>query len=472
MEYITSNNGNIYLYEPETGYISLYPVSGMAQFDNGETDYNKRKFEYLRKHFLIKTTKEACKYKLLRASDIEEAIFNTRQIIFEVTEQCNLQCHYCGYGKFYKNHDFRSGINLSFNRFISLYTYLQTLWNKSSMSGCSYLRISFYGGEPLCNFEFIKNAVDYVYNHPIYKKRIIFSMTTNAVLLDKYMEFLANNNFELLISLDGNKYNDSYRTFKDGTSSFDKVIKNISQLIKTFPDYFEHKVQFNSVMHNRNSISEADDFIFTKYGKHPLTNELNTSGVSPDRHQEFWELFHSKELEFGRFSQKEKEKYINHSPLILACKKWAARALMKDYSNNLFSNFTNTYSKISTIQEEQLPTGTCIPFSRKIFVNVNGKLYPCERIGNEIQFGHISNEGKIIINYDQIVSSYNSLLQKYITLCGNCKIRESCSICVVSDPQGLNNCQNIRNDEITEIISYFENNPTTFLDIIKNTTIV
>lgn len=85
-------------------------------------------------------------------------------------------------------------------------------------------------------------------------------MTTNAVLLEQYMDFLVKNNFEILISLDGNKYNDSYRVFKNGNSSFDTVISNIDKLYSSYPAYFIQNVKFNSVLHNRNSVKDANTF--------------------------------------------------------------------------------------------------------------------------------------------------------------------------------------------------------------------
>ena len=156
-------------------------------------------------------SKSEFKYKLLETEDIKDALINTHQIIFEVTDKCNLDCYYCGYGHFYENHDLRKNQDMSFDAFKTLYNYLDEIWGKNNYKGCTYLRISFYGGEPLCNFPFIKKAVEYVTNNPIKNKRIVYSMTTNAVLLDRYMDFLVDNNFEILISLDGDKYNDSYR---------------------------------------------------------------------------------------------------------------------------------------------------------------------------------------------------------------------------------------------------------------------
>lgn len=110
----------------------------------------------------------------MKTEDIEDAIFNTHQIIFEVTDRCNLKCRYCGYGELYSNYDERLGEDMSFDTFKTLYNYFAQLWAKSSRHGSTYLRISFYGGEPLCNFALIEDAVNYVKNHPIDNKNNLF----------------------------------------------------------------------------------------------------------------------------------------------------------------------------------------------------------------------------------------------------------------------------------------------------------
>ncbi len=235
MEVITTKKGHQYIYEQKTGYMSL-AHDMMAGNDKISPDsYYKEKLEYLQRHGLIEEKTCSDKYCLLTEDNIRSAIFNTHQIIFEVTDKCNLKCHYCGYGDFYENYDRRLNSDMDFSTFKALYDYLREMWNKSAYQGSSYLRISFYGGEPLCNFALIKDAVLYTKENPIKGKTIIYSMTTNAVLLEKHMSFLVENGFDILISLDGNKYNDSYRIFKNGNSSFDKVVGNVKQLQSEYP---------------------------------------------------------------------------------------------------------------------------------------------------------------------------------------------------------------------------------------------
>jgi uncharacterized protein len=51
----------------------------------------------------------------LSADQIKSSLANTRQVTFEVTDFCNLECAYCTYGKFYNNYDQRERKKMSTN---------------------------------------------------------------------------------------------------------------------------------------------------------------------------------------------------------------------------------------------------------------------------------------------------------------------------------------------------------------------
>ena len=472
MEIIKSAAGHNYIYDRNTSYISLSSNYSPKENENQVNPRFAKKLDYVTRHGIISQEKsENNQYRLLTKKDIDDAIINTHQIILEVTDKCNLDCYYCGYGHFYDNYDARLNRDLPLDSFKTLYNYLKNLWETSYNKGCSYLRISFYGGEPLCNFQFIHDAVMYTRNNPILNKKIVFSMTTNAVLLDKYMDFLVENNFEILISLDGDKFNDSYRTFKNGTGSFDTVISNIDKLQSTYPIFFNKNIKFNSVLHNRNSVRESNHFIYSRYNKRPMTNELNVFGIAKCKRAEFLKIFHSKTSEFNSMSNEEKQVYERQSPHIIQCEKWLFSTLMKTYSVNIFDALSDNFIESLDSNRQEIPTKTCIPFSRKIFVSVNGGIFPCERIGNEFNFGNISGN-ELYINYDNIIERYNQLFLKYITACKTCKAKDFCSVCVVSDINGYEVCNRAKPRNIEEIISFFEANPEEIREIIKNISII
>ncbi|MDE6227723.1 MAG: radical SAM peptide maturase [Muribaculaceae bacterium] len=466
MEIITVNNST-YIYDRISGYISLQPNSPLINEELCKpTDYAKKKYEYLCKFKLINCETELSP-NLLSKKDLEDAILNTHQIIFEVTDKCNLNCFYCGYGHFYNNYDRREDNDFPFKRFLSIYNFFKNIWNKTSYTGSSYLRISFYGGEPLCNFDFIKQVVEFLKKNPLPNKIITYSMTTNAVLLNKYMDFLVENDFDILISLDGDRHNNSYRVFHNGLESFDIVTSNLDILQKKYPLFFSKRIKFNSVLHNRNSVVEATSFISKQYGKKPMTNELNIYGIAEGKIKEFQTIFHSKGKEFRKMSIENQKFLTNESPFLQHYKKWIFQSLLKTYSNDLHNVLSNDYYTDFISKARILPTNTCIPFSRKIFVSVTGKIYPCERIGNEIEFGDISDNG-VNIDYEGILSFYNRILKNYIPLCRKCKAHDYCSVCVASDLKGDSECKKIEPRNIKEIINYFYENPIQLRTIMES----
>jgi uncharacterized protein len=105
---------------------------------------------------------------------------------------------------------------------------MTALWKSNSNTSYSQgIYIGFYGGEPLLNIEFIHKIVAYTEKIQIPGKKFTFSMTTNAMLLNRDMNFLVDKGFILLIIIDGNAYNHSSRVTHSGENSFEKIFSNI-----------------------------------------------------------------------------------------------------------------------------------------------------------------------------------------------------------------------------------------------------
>lgn len=137
---------------------------------------------------------------------IKNNLINLKQIVFEVTEKCNLNCKYCGLSDLYKNYEVRKNRDLPFEKAQLIIDYLFHLWKNNYVPDTSLrLAVSFYGGEPLINVSLIRKIIDYVERLKIINRHIHYSMTTNAMLLDKHIDFLAEKNFNLLISLEAMK---------------------------------------------------------------------------------------------------------------------------------------------------------------------------------------------------------------------------------------------------------------------------
>jgi uncharacterized protein len=350
---------------------------------------------------------------------------NLRQVVFEVTEKCNLNCKYCGYGELYNNYDNRKQQHLQIDKGVRIIDYLVDFWQEHpNISRRKFIYIGFYGGEPLVNFEFIKKIVNYIKTIKIPYKQFQFNITTNGVLLDRYMDFLVENNFAVLISLDGNKSNNSYRINLAGKNSYDKVLENIELLRNNHTGFFTSNVNFNAVLHNRNSAEEITDFFRGKFNKRPSIGELNTVGIAKEKKDMFLKMFTNKNESIVNSEQYEKlqEDLFLETPEI-----YSLALYLKQYSGN----FYNTYNDLFIDENDWpfIPTGTCLPFGKKMFVTTNGKILPCERLGHTYALGQITDT-EIQLDFEEIANNYNKWYARFESQCKCCFIKKGCTKCM------------------------------------------
>lgn len=356
--------------------------------------------------------------------DIITSLVNLRQLTFEVTDACNFKCRYCGYGDMYYGHDDRKGDNMPIEIGLQTIDYLTNIWKSNvPFSHRPLTYISFYGGEPLLNIKFIKELVAYIEKIDV-NREFVFSMTTNAYLLDKYMDFLVKKNFHILISLDGDAKANSYRLDKLGKETFNAVTSNIKLLRTEYPDYFDRNVEFNSVLHNRNSVEGINSFIYDTFGKKPTVSELNTSEIKIGMIDEFKRMYQNKSesIRYSDNCERISEDVFLSDPLTYELMLYLHR-----HCNNVYMDYCDLL--YGPNERPCLPTGTCIPFSKKMFVTVHGKILQCERINHKYALGKVSESG-VRLNCTEIADSFNKKLSSVSRQCRTCERKQSCMQCI------------------------------------------
>ncbi len=151
-----------------------------------------------------------------------------KALCLHVAHTCNLNCSYCfaSQGKF-------SGERA----LMSLETGKQALDFLIENSGTRHnLEVDFFGGEPLMNFDVVKELVKYARKREKETgKNFRFTLTTNGMLIDDdVIEFSNKEMSNVVLSLDGRKeVHDKFRVDYQGKGSFDTIVPKFQEFVKT-----------------------------------------------------------------------------------------------------------------------------------------------------------------------------------------------------------------------------------------------
>ena len=449
---------------------SLLEASALKEYSETDILYYWKKYNYLKDNqFIGKMDKP--EFGGMNENMVRYQLENLGVLTFEVTDKCNLRCRYCTYGDMYSGYDVRLGNDLSFEKVKMLLDYLFDLWEHAVVR--SHLRtvaIGFYGGEPLLNMELIQSVVQYVEEHPLEHVTFRFNMTTNAMLLDRYADFLVAHQFYLLLSLDGDRIANQHRITPNGKASFDIVYKNIKELQRSYPDYFDKHVTFNSVIHAYSQVEEIVDFFQREFGKNTSLSELNNSSIKDNL--KFTRMYRSV---YKSISESRRKEEIDHSLMYASPRIGTLTYFLHHLSSEVFQDYRRMF--FGEQKDIRLPGGTCIPFNRKLFVTVNGKILPCERIDHEFSVGKITDKC-VELNCGEIAETYNQYYNRLIDQCKNCYMFRSCSQCLfytTVKPDKIV-CQAFKNrtafaDYISLNVKYLEENRWAYEKVMKEITL-
>ncbi len=98
------------------------------------------------------------------------------------------------------------------------------------------LEVDFFGGEPLINWQVVKDLVNYgrSLEEPHHKK-FRFTLTTNGILLDdEIMEFANKEMANIVLSIDGRReINDRMRPHRGGQGSYDVIVPKFKKVAES-----------------------------------------------------------------------------------------------------------------------------------------------------------------------------------------------------------------------------------------------
>lgn len=472
----TSENNNFYLYDDRSrSSMLIHPELSKVHKNSTAIDpYYEGKYAYLKSHGFFANPEPVDFKTEVDESMVQKGIIETNQIVFEVTDACNLKCSYCVLGELYGGDEIENTKNINAHSAINLLKYIFKLKLENNKTK---LYISFYGGEPLLNIPFVKQIVEVVNQLNAEKEiDIHYLMTTNGTLIHKHLPFLVENKFDVMISLDGNEENDSYRSFrKNSQTTFRQVIENVDKIEREYPDYFNHRVSFNAVLHDRNSVKDIYEFIYNRYHKIPQISELSPAHISPDKKCHFDKMFNSMSKSEADYQQEDTElTHLTHPATVNFNE---LTNFLKYYSIHFYvSNLTSSLLN----KEKVLPTNTCLPFSKKIFLTTRNQLFPCEKTNYQYAMGEVNPD--VTLDIPAITRQINAYYRGFQKTCQHCYIHRFCGVCMFR-LDGLEKgnaekpvCDRFHNQKafqtkLGRIFSFLETYPEDLSEIIENVTI-
>ncbi|MDD3429158.1 MAG: thioether cross-link-forming SCIFF peptide maturase [Oscillospiraceae bacterium] len=150
-----------------------------------------------------------------------------KALCLNVAHDCNLRCRYC----------FAStGSFCGVRKLMTVDTGKKAIDMLIQLSQNRHnLEVDFFGGEPLMNFDTVKEIVKYARSlEEKHHKNFRFTITTNGLLLDAdKAEYINREMANVVLSLDGRKdVNDKLRVRVNGDGCYDTIVPNYQNLIK------------------------------------------------------------------------------------------------------------------------------------------------------------------------------------------------------------------------------------------------
>lgn len=158
-----------------------------------------------------------------------------KALCLHIAHDCNLACQYC-FAEEGEYHGRRALMSYEVGK--------KALDFLIANSGSRInLEVDFFGGEPLMNWDVVKQLVAYGRSQEaVHNKKFRFTLTTNGVLLnDEIMEFCNREMSNVVLSLDGRQaVNDKMRPFRNGKGSYELIVPKFQKFaeLRGEKDYF------------------------------------------------------------------------------------------------------------------------------------------------------------------------------------------------------------------------------------------
>lgn len=160
--------------------------------------------------------------------DFKQRSTVVKALCLHIAHDCNLACKYC----FAEEGEYKG------RRALMSYEVGRKALDFliASSGNRKNLEVDFFGGEPLMNWQVVKDLVAYGREQEaLHNKKFRFTLTTNGVLLsDEVMEFANREMSNVVLSIDGRKeINDRMRPSRNGKGSYELILPKFKKLAES-----------------------------------------------------------------------------------------------------------------------------------------------------------------------------------------------------------------------------------------------
>lgn len=431
-----SASGDYFVYDTTTNHVhevdsAVYQIldeylkNDLATFDNRFKEQSRSEMAFRKAIDDIKSLKENdglfrpfFKKDFSEYLDIdlikEAQSRHLRHLLLGVTEQCNQRCTYCVYSGDYIGRRHHS------NRLMTWETARLSIdYFLDRAKNYGFTAITFYGGEPLLNWDLIKRSILHIHEHNTLNNLRV-SIGTNATLLtDDKIDFCMGNDINLFISFDGPPHiHNRSRIYRNGKGTHTRVFHVLQKIKKKSPTYFQKHVHILSTFDYKDDLLEifryfSEDFFQDVRVRLKPIKDLDTDTRKfSDRDRTTYEnsLDNLIDMYLGNFQNKSAFNYL----------------LFFDLFSGVFKSLVKRNIEIA--DSSQRPNKTCIPGVSQLFVSADGQFYTCN---------HFCAPGLQIGNcYDGVdAKKVKDLLEVYIgycnEMCQECWAYRLCRLCFV-----------------------------------------
>lgn len=325
--------------------------------------------------------------------------------VIEITQACNFRCKYCCYSDNYKrirNHSSRKMNKRTIGMLVNFI--------KNYADDVNGFVVNFYGGEALLERTNIFRIIHELSSY--FGDKVSFDISSNGYNLNKeIIYFILKYNVSLSVSLDGIRdiHDRNRRTITD-KNTYDTIISNLYLFKSINPEEYNKRIRILITAESLKDI-EVMNYNYPRLKDLLGVKPLLVSRVIPNS------KFKAYIIDDEVFENKFYQTALSH-------KKNGIEDLFTIVLDNLLSK--NKPKLIHSSSCGIINNRTCLNEIVSLFIDVDGNLYLCEKMGNNFCIGNIE-KGLNLSMMKRLSILYNI---RRTLLCSSCEYVMYCSRCI------------------------------------------